>query len=120
MLELGMFESTPRTVDGVNVSPRSVLIDSLIRSLPSGQPDLVLVCVWRDDNGSRSGYQLEDVAQGGFSALARTTAFPATALVHLIATDQVNRPGVFTMNEAVLASELLPELTTAGIQVETL
>jgi lysine 6-dehydrogenase len=120
MLELGMFESTPRTVDGVSVSPRSVLIDSLNRCLPSGQPDLVLVRAWRDDDGSRSGYQLEDVAKGGFSALARTTAFPATALAHLIATDQVNRPGVFTMNEAVLASELLPELVSVGIEVKPL
>ncbi len=119
MLELGLFDESAHQTGPVQVAPRAVLLDALDRGLPRGAPDLVLVRVWREQNGVTTTYQIEDKAHGAFSALARTTAFPATALAHLIATGRVERPGVLTMNEAVLGSELLPELEGVGIAVDT-
>ncbi len=118
MLELGLFDEMARGVSATEVAPRAVLLDSLSRSLPSGAPDLVLVRVWRRQNGVTTTVQIEDTQRGDFSALARTTAFPATALADLIANGAVHRPGVRTMSEAVVGSELLPELETVGIVVE--
>jgi lysine 6-dehydrogenase len=118
MLELGLFDETSHQISGVQIAPRALLLEQLDRNLPRGEPDLVLVRVWREQNGSTATYQIEDRAHGAFSALARTTAFPATALADLIVTGRVDRPGVYTMNEAVLASELLPELRSVGIAVE--
>ncbi len=118
MLELGLFDETAHQIGGVRVAPRALLVHALDRSLPRGEPDLVLVRVWREQNDVTTTYQIEDKAHGEFSALARTTAFPATALADLIVRGRVNRPGVHTMNEAVLASELLPELHSVGITVE--
>ncbi len=115
LFEMGMFSEE---ADESGVAPRSVLISALDRSLPRGMPDLVLVRTWIDTGGSRSTMQIEDVEQDGFTALARTTAFPATALIHLILGGKVNRPGVLTMNEAVTGIELLPELESVGIVVE--
>lgn len=114
LLEMGMFSETP---DETGVAPRSVLLAALNRSLPRGEPDLVLVRVWVEAGGTRSTLQIEDVEQDGFTALARTTAFPATALADLIIRGVVDRPGVLTMNEAVTGSELLPELASVGIVV---
>lgn len=117
LLELGLFDESPHRLDGGTVSPRAMLIDTLNAHLPHGEPDLVLVRVWRTGDGETVGYQIEDTETDGFSALARTTAFPATALAHLIARGDVMRPGVLSMNEAVRASELLPELAAVGIEV---
>ena len=116
LLEMGMFDESARDVDGQTVSPRSVLIEALNTSLPSGEPDLVLVRVWRTHGDTTIGYQIEDTATDGISALARTTAFPATALAHLISQGDVLRPGVLSMSDAVLASELMPELAAVGIE----
>ena len=118
MLELGMFDETPRSVGAGTVAPREVLIDALDRTLPRGAPDLVLIRVWRDHKGERTTVQITDTERDGFSALARTTAFPATALADLIAQGAVDRPGVLTMNEAVSGAELLPDLVSVGIEVE--
>lgn len=118
MFELGMFDETPRSVGTATVSRREVLLDALRRTLPSGAPDLVLIRVWRDHKGERTTVQVADTDRDGFSALARTTAFPATALADLIARGAVSRPGVFTMNEAVSSEELLPELVSVDIEVE--
>jgi lysine 6-dehydrogenase len=120
LLELGMFDESQRTIGSVAVSPRAVLLEALDRTMPRGGPDVVLVRVWRDQSGLRTTLQITDVEQGGFSALARTTAFPATALADLITRGSVDRPGVHTMDEAVQGSELLPELVEVGIEVESL
>jgi lysine 6-dehydrogenase len=116
MLEIGLFDESPRDLAGQSVSPRSVLIDALNTNLPRGKPDLVLVRVWRSDGDGILGYQIEDTATDGISALARTTAFPATALADLISRADVLRPGVLSMGDAVLASELMPELAAVGIE----
>jgi lysine 6-dehydrogenase len=118
MFEIGLFDETPLDLATSTVSPRGVLMDALDSTLPRGAPDLVLIRVWMDHNGHRSLAQIVDVEHDGFSALARTTAFPATALADLIARGDVHRPGVAAMNEAVHASELLPELVSVGIEVE--
>lgn len=115
LYEMGLFNETPQRVAGTEVAPRAVLIDGLARTLPRDGPDVVLVRVWRDQHGQRTTVEIEDTAHGAFSALARTTAFPATALASLIARGVVLRPGVRTMHEAVTAPELMPELTDVGI-----
>ena len=118
LYETGMFdESTRPSWNGPDVAPRRVLMAALDRTLPRDEPDVVLVRVWRDQHGERTTLQIEDRAHGAFSALARTTAFPATALADLIVRGEVHRPGVFAMHEAVRGSELLPELTSVGIEV---
>jgi lysine 6-dehydrogenase len=115
MREIGLFDESPATFNGQSVAPRSVLIDALNANLPRDEPDLVLVRVWRSDGDEVIGYEVEDTETDGISALARTTAFPATALADLIARGHVLRPGVRSMGDAVLASELMPELAAVGI-----
>lgn len=114
LLEIGMFNET---AESSGVSPRDILLASLDHALPRGAPDLVLVRVTLSAGGSESTWQFEDVEQGGFTALARTTAFPATAMIDLIGRGSINRPGVLTMNEAVTGNELLPELEPVNIVV---
>ncbi|MCL1593077.1 MAG: saccharopine dehydrogenase NADP-binding domain-containing protein [Actinomycetia bacterium] len=115
MLELGLFDESSHLVGNRQIEPRAVLIDSLQRSLPRDQPDIVLVRVWREHHGETTSLQIEDRAHGAFSALARTTAFPATALADLIASGRVHKPGVRAMHEAVETQDLMRELTSVGI-----
>lgn len=122
MLELGLFEENPQP--GTGVSPRAVLLEALRSHLPAGGDDVVLVRVWATAtrNGERavSGAQLVDRNADGFSALARTTAFPTTALAHLILGDAAAEPGVRTMEAAVSATALTAELVEVGIEVGAL
>jgi len=119
MLELGLFDESSRVIANVSVSPRALLIDALERTLPRNDPDVVLVRVWREQDGMVTSVQIEDKAHGAFSALARTTAFPATALADLIVSGRVLRPGVLTMSEAVNAPDLMSELADVGIAAVT-
>lgn len=117
MLEVGLFDESPQP--GTGVAPRRVLLEALSTHLPSGDDDLVLVRVWATAtrNGRRLtvGHQVEDRHDGRFSALARTTAFPATALAHLLVTGAVTTRGACTMGGALTASEMIDTMADTGI-----
>ncbi|MEA3503511.1 MAG: saccharopine dehydrogenase C-terminal domain-containing protein, partial [Actinomycetota bacterium] len=91
MREIGLFDETG------NPSPRSVLLAALDRTLPWGGDDFVLVRVWVESDETTRTMEIEDVHDGQFSALARTTAFPPTALVDLVVRGDITRTGVHTM-----------------------
>jgi lysine 6-dehydrogenase len=122
MLELGLFDERPMPVSGARVSPREVLLAALAEHLPRDEPDVVLVRTWAravgNDNTRTAGYQVVDLHDGRFSALARTTAFPATALAHLLVTGRVTTIGAATMDASVDAADLIPEMAPTGISVE--
>ena len=109
MRELGLFDETG------DPSPRSVVVAALAESLPSGGDDQVLVRVSVDDDAGSRIVELLDIADGRFSALARTTAFPATAFVDLVTRGSVTATGARAMHRAVEAPMLLDELLPVGI-----
>lgn len=117
MLEAGLFDESPQP--GSGVAPRRVLLEALATHLPTGDDDLVLVRVWasarRDGDRRTAGHQVEDRHDGRFSALARTTAFPATALAHLLVTGAVDTRGACTMDGAVPADAMITAIAETGI-----
>jgi lysine 6-dehydrogenase len=120
MRELGMFDTDERLIDEVRVTPRSVLLDLLATHLPQGEPDVVLVRVSVTAGEWNATTEMVDVHDGRFSALARTTAFPATALCDLVTRGDVEFRGAAAMHRAVGSDQLLPELEPAGLEaVET-
>jgi hypothetical protein len=59
-----------------------------------------------------------DRHDGTHSAMARTTAYPTTALAHLLATGALGMVGAATMDACVHADDLIPELAGTGIVIE--
>ncbi|MFQ5948351.1 MAG: saccharopine dehydrogenase family protein [Acidimicrobiia bacterium] len=118
-LELGFFEAGPWSVADVEIAPRALLLKALDERLPRGEDDVVLVRTWaaavRDGERTTAGYEVEDTGDGTFSALARTTAFPTTALADLVVSGRVQLTGATTMDVAVEAPTLLEELAPLGI-----
>jgi lysine 6-dehydrogenase len=112
MLEIGLFDEDPQP--GTGVAPRRVLLEALDRWLPRGGPDVVLVRVWGRAGDRVTGFQIVDRDDGRFSALARTTAFPTTAVAAHILDGQVE-PGARAMDAAIDADSLLAAFADNGI-----
>lgn len=110
--ELGMFSRTPDASTGV--APRAALISALEASLPSGEPDVVYVLTEAARGEHRHRHVIVDTHDGEFSALARTTAFPATTLADRMVGGHV-AAGVTTMDGAIGAGDLLDALADVGI-----
>jgi lysine 6-dehydrogenase len=113
MLEIGLFDESPQP--GSKVAPRTVLLEALDAHLPRSDDDLVLVRTWARRGDVMEGLQVEDRHDGTFSALARTTAFPATALAHLMTEGFAAEPGARAMATAVEWATLETELADVGI-----
>ena len=115
MRELGLFATETRTVGQAELAPRALLLDLLAENLPQGGPDVVLVRVELTSAGESVRVEFEDVHDGTFSALARTTAFPATAFCDLVTRGTVPFAGVASMVAAAPPDLLLEELEAVGI-----
>lgn len=109
--EMGLFDESG------DPSPRAVLLDALDQTLPRGRPDLVLARVWIETDDTTRVLEIEDVHDGRFSALARTTAFPATALIDLVVRGNVAQRGVHSMTSAADGVSLIHELEPVGVDV---
>ena len=109
--EMGLFD------ENGDPSPRSILLAALERTLPRDAPDLVLLRVWVETDAGTRLVEIEDVHDGRFSALARTTAFPATALIDQVLRGSVTQRGVHSMHRVADGASLVDELAPAGIVV---
>lgn len=118
MREIGLFDTEGRDFSSGVVAPRQVLADLLTENLPSGEPDRTLVSVAVSAPGFSAEQRIEDTADGQFSSLARTTAFPTTALCDLIVRDVVDFRGSAAMHSVAPASDLTEELAEVGILIE--
>jgi len=113
--ELGFFETERRS--GFDQPPRQMLIDLLTRNLPSGGPDITLINVVATAPGFRSERRIEDRSDARFSSLARTTAFPTTALCDMVATGSIDFSGAAAMVSVADPDGLSRALEPLGIVV---
>jgi lysine 6-dehydrogenase len=111
---LGFFATD--AVEGVGVSPRAMLLDRLARSLPHDEPDVVLIRIEVVAAGREDTISIVARPSGGFSALARTTALPATALCDLLVRGAVRFRGAAAMHRAVTSPVLMAELDELGLE----
>lgn len=119
MIDLGLCSSDELTVDGVNVKPRRVLGDLLVRNLPHDEPDVVLVRVEFAGGGKRLQYDIIDRQdpETGLSAMMRTTAFPATIVALMMARGQTTSKGALPQEKCIPPDLFMEELAKRKIDV---
>ncbi|HUP47915.1 MAG TPA: saccharopine dehydrogenase C-terminal domain-containing protein, partial [Thermoanaerobaculia bacterium] len=119
MIDLGLCSSEVIAVDGVAVAPRRLLGELLLRNLPAGGPDLVLVRVEITGGGRRLRYDIIDRYDEatGLSAMMRTTAFPASIVALMMARGQTSPRGALPQERCVPADLFMAELARRRIEV---
>lgn len=124
LVDLGFLDRTPVNVEGRPVSPRSVaqaLIGPRIH-FPA-DPDMVVlrVEVAGEKEGRRQRFRMDVIdredAATGFTAMERTTAFPAAIVSIMQARGQV-APGATPLELAVPGGPFVEELRKRGIPFE--
>jgi lysine 6-dehydrogenase len=123
MIDLGLCRSEPLEVDGAAVVPRHLFGEVLVRHLPADGPDVVLVRV--ELAGRESGrtrrlrYDIIDRFDpaSGLSAMMRTTAFPASIVVLMMARGQIERRGALPQERCVPTALFMQELAKRNINV---
>ena len=119
MIDLGLCSSEAIAVDGLQVPPRRLLAELLMRNLPADEPDVVLVRVEVVGGGKRLRYDIIDRfdAQSGLSAMMRTTAFPAAIVALMMARGQTEKKGALPQERCLPADLFMRELAARKINV---
>jgi len=127
--DLGFFDEEQIIVDGVRVSPRKVTARLLGRKLrmPELKDFVVLkIEIFGSKNGRKRQYEyylleFSDIKRG-VTAMARTTAYPASIVAQLIAKDRIKIKGVVPPEKIGMDDELsslfLDELKRREINIE--
>ena len=124
MAKLGFFDTTPRLVNEVEVSPRELAVQLLSENLSFDEPDVVLLRVTAngsiDDQAVEVCYQIIDHfdEKTGLSAMMRTTGFPAAQVVFMLASGGIKECGTLTQETHVPHEEFVAGLRRFGIGVE--
>lgn len=122
-VELGLASQKTLQIGKAKISPRSVWVKLLSNLLPKTGPDVVLLRVWLDGpkNGKRrrQTYELIEKADPKFSAMMKTTAFPASIIVLLLARGEISVTGALRQEEVVPLQKFLTELQSRALHVES-
>jgi len=123
MRDLGLFESDPVEVGGVRVSPRAVF--EALAAPRLTRPDVADLVVLRVAcRGTRKGKPAEYVMdlmdfkdpQTGFTAMERTTGFPAAIVLAALAAERVP-PGAHRLETVPFGPTLLDDLRARGLEM---
>jgi lysine 6-dehydrogenase len=117
----------PSRVDGqespaevrIEIAPRKILADLLVRNLPADEPDVVLVRVEFVGAGKRLRYDIIDRYDeaSGLSAMMRTTAFPASIVALMMARGQTTQKGALPQERCIPPELFMQELAKRNIVV---
>lgn len=127
--DLGFFDEKPVSVDGLNVLPRKLTAKLFEQKLwkPKVKDIVVLrveVSGFRNNERIRYVYHLSDHydEKNGITAMARTTAYPASIIAQLMLKKAVEEKGVLPPEKIGMKDELfmafLSELERRGIYVK--
>lgn len=128
MRSIGLFSEEEIEVGGARLRPRDLTAALMFPkwTYEPGEADLTVMRVIvegeRDRTPTRLVWDLFDVLDpgSGFTSMARTTAFPATAMARLILSGRYREKGVMAPEQAALArgvlSGILRDLAARGVR----
>lgn len=126
MVELGLLEEKPVTVDGAQVSPRAFLAKCLAPKLQFGKYErdvaLLRVEAWglKDNHKVKVTYDLVDYRdiETGLFAMNRTVGFTCSIAAQMILSGKITEPGVLSPVRHVPPHEFMKEIEARGMQID--
>lgn len=133
--QLGLFSSEKMKFGKVEISPRTVMSKIFEGKFAGKAPDVCILRVEAHEAVREPGVRglLGDHAQGciasytmvdhfdsltGISAMMRTTAFPASIVLQMLASGAITKRGAILQERDVPAELFLKEMSNRGIRIE--
>jgi lysine 6-dehydrogenase len=127
LIECGLFDETPVDFEGVRISPRKFLLQTINPLLVPQQGDGDVCVMYNTVTGTKNNlpYKVEyfmwEKADHDFSAMARVTSFPAAIGAKLIGLNKIDLRGIRAPEECILGenySWFLEELQQKDITIK--
>ena len=123
MKDLGLLSSEPVEVGGVRVAPRDVFAAAAAPVLDRGEPDVTLLRMTvegkRKGKAARRVYEMIEYPdeEHGLTAMMKTTAYPATVVLLMLARGQVTAKGALPQERCIEPVAFVRELLARGLHL---
>jgi lysine 6-dehydrogenase len=122
--ELGLFSSEKIRVDGTRVAPRALMAKIFEAKFGGHERDVCILRIEAHEGVNRAGrvasFTMVDYydSETNTSAMARTTSFPASIVVQMLASGKIAKRGAVLQERDVPADLFLEEIGKRGIKIE--
>lgn len=120
LYDLGMFSSDKRKFGRVEVAPRSVVSKLFQEKFAGNDPDVVIMRVEAHRDGRVDSFTVVDRfdSSTGMTAMMRTTAWPASVVVQMLAAGDIAQRGTIRSELDIPAETFLAAMASRGVAVE--
>jgi lysine 6-dehydrogenase len=123
LLDMGLGNNKPLKIGNKSIVPRDLLIELLLKNIPTTGEDVVLCKVigkgMKNNEKIEVEYTIIDYfdKEHNITAMMRTTGYPVSILAQMIEQKIINKHGVFSNEEIVLPKLFFKDLEKRNINV---
>jgi lysine 6-dehydrogenase len=120
LYDLGFFSSKKTKIGKGEIAPRELTAKLFLEKLTSNAPDVCIMRIEAHRNGNVTSYSLVDSYDPatGMTAMMRTTAWPASIVVMMMASGEITKRGGIKQESDVPGQKFLQEMAKRGIRIE--
>ncbi|MFB3917738.1 MAG: saccharopine dehydrogenase C-terminal domain-containing protein [Terriglobales bacterium] len=120
LYDLGLFSSKERKVGNVKIVPRRLMSDIFKEKFAGDEPDVVIMRVEAHVQDKVSAFTVVDRYDPvtKMTAMMRTTAWPASIVVQMLASSVIAKRGAIRQEVEVPAGRFMEEMKARGINIE--
>ena len=124
LIDLGLSDEKTIKIDGQKIIPRELLVNLLLKNLPSKGKDVVLMKTFaaglKDGRKINVEYTMIDYydEKNGITAMMRTTGYPVSIIAQMIEQEIITERGVYCPEEIVPPKPFFKELKKRRIIIE--
>jgi lysine 6-dehydrogenase len=120
LYDLGFFSSKKTRIGKNEIAPRELTAKLFLEKLTSNAPDVCIMRIEAHRNGNVTSYSLVDSYDPttGMTAMMRTTAWPASIVVMMMASGEITKRGGIKQESDVPGQKFLQEMAKRGIRIE--
>jgi lysine 6-dehydrogenase len=120
LYEFGLFDKKPRKIGKVEISPRALMADLMIEKLKGDQPDVTIMRLEAHKGSLVHAFIMVDRfdSKTKLTSMMRTTAWPASIVLQMLVSGEVEKLGAVLQERDVPAEQFLVEMGARGIEIE--
>ncbi len=117
LYDFGLFSNQRRQIGKVKIAPRELMARLMLEKFTDAAPDVTVMRVEAVLGSRVDSYTLVDKfdPQTGMTSMMRTTAWPASIVLQMLASGEIEKFGAILQERDVPAQQMLAALASRGI-----
>ncbi len=119
LYDLGLFSTKPMKVGATQIAPRELMKKLFLEKMSGEEPDVTVMRLEAHRNGRVAAFTMVDKYDSAtkLSSMMRTTAWPASVVLQMLVSSEIEKRGAILQERDVPAQLFLNEMAARGIAI---